>query len=300
MKTKAFLNHLLPGERIFHFDLRSSSVATRQTENEFSFALAAPSVPFSIIHLNRVWGWLLLAFFIFSSPLGRGWGWAVTASAQEAYACYTENNTTLTFYYDTQRSTRTGTTYDLNTGDNAPAWYTDGINANITKVVFNSSFANARPTSTYCWFKEMNNLTTITDLEYLNTSEVTNMGYMFYYCNALTALDLSSFNTANVTDMNNMFYYCSSLTTLDLSSFNTANVTDMKTMFCGSSKLTSLDLTKFNTQNVTNMSEMFLNCSGLTTVITHRKNIMEKLGMKSVSALTIYAVMHGYVDINKI
>ena len=39
---------------------------------------------------------------------------------------------------------------------------------------------------------------------------------------------------------------------------------------------------------------------GLSTVITHRKNIMEKLGMKSVSALTIYAVMHGYVDINKI
>lgn len=39
---------------------------------------------------------------------------------------------------------------------------------------------------------------------------------------------------------------------------------------------------------------------GLATVITHRKNIMDKLGMKSVSALTIYAVTHGYVDINKI
>ena len=38
----------------------------------------------------------------------------------------------------------------------------------------------------------------------------------------------------------------------------------------------------------------------LSTVITHRKNIMDKLGMKSVSALTIYAVMHGFVDINKI
>ena len=38
----------------------------------------------------------------------------------------------------------------------------------------------------------------------------------------------------------------------------------------------------------------------LNTVISHRKNIMDKLGMKSVSALTIYAVMHGYVDINKI
>ena len=39
---------------------------------------------------------------------------------------------------------------------------------------------------------------------------------------------------------------------------------------------------------------------GLSTVVTHRKNIMDKLGMKSVSALTIYAVMHGYVDINNI
>ena len=38
----------------------------------------------------------------------------------------------------------------------------------------------------------------------------------------------------------------------------------------------------------------------LSTVITHRKNIMDKLGLKSVSALTIYAVTHGYVDINKI
>jgi len=38
----------------------------------------------------------------------------------------------------------------------------------------------------------------------------------------------------------------------------------------------------------------------LSTVVTHRKNIMDKLGMKSVSALTIYAVTHGYVDINKI
>ena len=39
---------------------------------------------------------------------------------------------------------------------------------------------------------------------------------------------------------------------------------------------------------------------GLPTVITHRKNIMDKLNIKSVSAMTIYAVMNGYVDINKI
>lgn len=38
----------------------------------------------------------------------------------------------------------------------------------------------------------------------------------------------------------------------------------------------------------------------LSTVVTHRKNIMDKLGIRSVSALTIFAVTHGYVDINKI
>lgn len=38
----------------------------------------------------------------------------------------------------------------------------------------------------------------------------------------------------------------------------------------------------------------------LSTVVTHRRNIMDKLGVKSVSALTIYAVTHGYVDISKI
>lgn len=41
-------------------------------------------------------------------------------------------------------------------------------------------------------------------------------------------------------------------------------------------------------------------CIGLATVITHRKNLMDKLGIRSVGALTIYAVMHGYVDINSI
>lgn len=39
---------------------------------------------------------------------------------------------------------------------------------------------------------------------------------------------------------------------------------------------------------------------GQTTVISHRKNITEKLGIKSVAGLTIYAVMHGYVEADSI
>ena len=64
---------------------------------------------------------------------------ALGASAAEAYACYTPSNTTLTFYYDNYRASRTGTTYDLK---NWPDWYYDGTNANVTKAVITSSFAS--------------------------------------------------------------------------------------------------------------------------------------------------------------
>lgn len=74
---------------------------------------------------------------------------ALGASAQEAYAVYTSDNTTLTFYYDTERGSRPGTTYDLNTGNNDTGWETDGNNNHkVTKVVFDPSFADARPTTT--------------------------------------------------------------------------------------------------------------------------------------------------------
>ena len=58
---------------------------------------------------------------------------ALGMHAAEAYANYTPSNTTLTFYYDNLRSSRTGTTYNLNTGSNSPDWKTDGTNASVTR-----------------------------------------------------------------------------------------------------------------------------------------------------------------------
>ena len=156
---------------------------------------------------------------------------ALGASADLAYACYTPENTTLTFYYDNQRSSRSGTTYDLNTGSNDTGWDTDGTKSNVTKVVFDPSFANARPTTTYDWFYNMKNLESITGMSYLNTSQVTNMALMFARCYKLTSLDLSHFNTSNVTNMADMFDRSTGLTSLDLSGFNTSRVTSMGHMF---------------------------------------------------------------------
>jgi surface protein len=187
---------------------------------------------------------------------------AIGANAQEAYANYTPSNTTLTFYYDNQRNRRTGTTYDLNTGSTQPEWI--AINSSLTKVIFDSSFAGARPTSTYYWFNGTEGLQSITGIEYLNTSEVTNMTYMFANCEHLTSLDVSRFNTAKVTSMNNMFYYCSNLTSLNLASFNTANVKDMRNMFMTCKKLETIYVGGgWSTKNVTMSNNMFKNCTNL-------------------------------------
>ena len=188
-------------------------------------------------------------------------GYLTDINSLMPYACYTPENTTLTFYYDKLRGSRSGTIYDLNTGDDDPSWRTDDTRSKVTKVVFDPSFADARPTSTNEWFFYMKKLKTIEGISYLNTSEVTNMRYMFYACNLLTSLDLSSFNTAKVTDMSFMFYSCSNLASLDMSGFNTSKVSDMSYMFSNCYGLSVLDLSNFDTSKVTDMSYMF---AGLT------------------------------------
>ena len=158
--------------------------------------------------------------------------------------------------------------YKLNSGEYPPAWNTN--QKNISKVVFEASFANARPTNCYAWFQNFTKLKQIEGIENLNTENVTSMRDMFRGCSSLTSLDVTHFNTGNVTSMVKMFSNCFQLAELDVTHFNTANVTSMRDMFRGCSSLTSLDVTHFNTENVTNMSSMFSECIGLISLdVTH-------------------------------
>ncbi len=193
---------------------------------------------------------------------------AIGANAQEAYACYNAEKTTLTFYYDNLRNTRPGTTYDLNTSNDEPGWCYDGTNSYVTKVVFDSSFAGARPTTTYDWFYGMTNLEFFEGMRYLNTSEVTNMAGMFADCSKLTSLYLNHFNTSKVTKMLSMFSNCSRLTSLDLSSFNTSKVTVMNFMFYDCNKLRTIYVgNRWSTDAVTAAqtvsAKMFSFCTNL-------------------------------------
>ena len=195
-----------------------------------------------------------------------------------AYAEFDEGTGTLTFKCGLSKPAGA---YDLNEGDNAPAWIRKDwrMNDHIKNVVFDASFANARPTSCNMWFYNCNNLTKIEGIENLNTVNVKDMSNMFYACSGLTSLDLSKFDTQKVTDMSYMFSGCYKLTLLNLSKFNTQNVTSMNEMFSGCSGLTSLDLSKFDTQNVTGMYGMFSGCSGLTSLDLSNFNTQNVKGM---------------------
>ena len=205
-------------------------------------------------------------------------GISVWAADEEPYVVY--NDGTLTFYCDNQRSSRGGTTYDLNGEQTLPQW--TNLAESITKAVFDPSFSNARPKTTRNWFMDQTNLVDIQGLTYLNTSEVTNMVQMFDDCSSLTNLDLSHFDTRNVTSMQQMFVGCSKLASIDLSQFDTRNVKFMGAMFRDCSSLTNLDISKFNTSNVTRMAAMFMGCSGLTKLDLSNFNTSSVTNMGSM------------------
>ena len=181
------------------------------------------------------------------------------------------------------------------------------------------------PINSISLFDSFTNLTAINFNDNFNTSKVTDMNALFYFCYNLEELDLSSFNTNNVTrmlqmfrmphnsevatpaklkklnidnfnaskvtDMRYMFYYCRSLTELDLSSFNTSNVTTMSGMFFALTNCTSLNISSFNTPKVTSMETMFSSCSSLTDLDLSSFNTSKVTDMRymfqSCSSLTI-------------
>ena len=146
--------------------------------------------------------------------------------------------------------------------------------------------------------------------ENINTSEVTDMGGMFYYCASLTTLDLSKFDTSNVTTftkiMENydgngntmytgMFQECFALTSLNLKGWNTSKVTNMSSMFAACAVLNELDVSHFDTRQVTNMSSMFSSCTALTSLNLKQ---WDTSSITNMSNMFSYCKSLTYLNIN--
>ena len=204
----------------------------------------------------------------------------VESDKKAAQAIWIESNKTLTFFYGKQYSkggtfkngrtiTEVWSGTDLtSTVDNfGTRKYQSTVKDKMTTVVFDPSFADYHLTTGIGMFKNCARLTTIKNIENLNTDKMRNMYSMFHGCSSLTTLDVSKFNTSGVTSqMTNMFNGCSSLKSLDLSNWNTSTVTQMNSMFYGCSELTELTLGIWNTSKVNTMRSMFYGCTNLATL----------------------------------
>ena len=195
------------------------------------------------------------------------------------------DGTTMTLYFDNQKSKRSGTVLphkeDL-----------QEYKATITKCVIDPSFANLKLRTLDWFFSEMGKLETIEGMENLNTDGVASMYAMFNECSSLKSIDLSALKTDNVTDMSYAFTGCSSLTSLDLSGFKTDKVTNMCGMFMRCSSLTSLDVSKFNTDKVTNMGWMFGECEALTS--------LDVSGFNTANVTDMYCMFYNCQNLSSI
>lgn len=177
------------------------------------------------------------------------------------YARLDRETQTLTLYYDKNKQTSDNAIYAK------PLWANYVERKAIQTVVFDESFKHARPKSCDQWFYLFEGLTKIEHLDYLNTSEVENMGSMFSKCTSLETLDLSSFNTEKVTNMFEMFVGSTNLRTINLpKGFIGSNVTDLNGMFSGCASLTELDLSGSNAEKVKDMGNMFNGCVALSNL----------------------------------
>lgn len=198
--------------------------------------------------------------------MNEGEGGGGDDTPKTAFAVFDPSNGVLTFKYE---ASKPDGAYSLNEGRAVPMWVTKHDVA-IQKVIFDDSFAKARPVTCMCWFFGCTNLKNIEGINNLNTTEVTDMGAMFRNCSSLTDLDVSGFDTRKVTTMGTMFAGCSKLSTLDVSGFDTKNVTNMREMFSGCSKLATIYVSdKFVTTNVTEGKSMFNMCKALEGAVSY-------------------------------
>lgn len=176
-------------------------------------------------------------------------------------------------------------TYDfsLEQNESVLAWRSNGtiyISGLGKKVILNPDCSHM--------FEDMSYITTI-DMQYVDTSKVIDMSYMFAYVSRsyynvspLKTVKTYNWDTSKVKNMSYMFAYNENLTSItDTLSWNTQNVTDMSYMFLITDSLTSLSISTWNTGNVTNMAHMF-RISGLTSLNISRWDVSKVENMEGM------------------
>ncbi|GGD02976.1 BspA family leucine-rich repeat surface protein [Enterococcus wangshanyuanii] len=155
-------------------------------------------------------------------------------------------------------------------------WAQEEIRKSIKKIEVTGEVI--LPSNSTGLFDGMSNLEEISGTYFFNTSNVTQMRFMFRNTSNLTSLDVSNWDTSNVVDMFGMFDAVK-VTELNVSNWNTSKVTDMSNMFAGADNLANLDVSNWDMSNVVNTSSMFYNASNLVSLDVSNWNTSKVITM---------------------
>lgn len=137
-------------------------------------------------------------------------------------------------------------------------WKKGGANLDLRRIKFTGKLV--LPANCNRLFMPLTAVISISGMNNLYTSNVTDMSYMFGDFSLVSNLDVSHFDTSKVTNMSGMFSENKTLRNLDLSSFDTSKVTDMSSMFFNTYDVKNINLQNLDTSNVLNMNDMFYGC----------------------------------------
>ena len=166
---------------------------------------------------------------------------------------------------------------------------------NISSIDF-SNFNSSDVTDMSYMFSECELLKEIKGLNKLKTDKVVSMKGMFKNCLELEYLDISEFNTSNVTDVSEMFSSCIKLKEIEgINNFKSNKVTNMFGMFIFCREIEYLDLSSFNTSNVTDMGFLFAGCNKLRTIFGIEKFNTNKVG--NMQAMFLECSLINYLDL---
>lgn len=124
------------------------------------------------------------------------------------------------------------------------------------------------PTNMSGWFMYLNNLTTenFQHIENIDTSECTNINYLFNYDSGFTSLDLNAWKFPKLQNASSVFSRCRGLTSLDISEWELPDVRQITGMFSECVKLESIDISNFKPQRLTYLGGLFSSCTNLKQV----------------------------------
>lgn len=236
----------------------------------------------------------------------------------DSFAIYSSDDNSLNFYNragipnvgDTfnGRSVTAIWTGISNMGESHP-WTTS-----YASLVTNVDFVDKiQPDSTYSWFKNMTNLTSVSHTENLDVSRVERMESMFDSCSNLETIDVTNWDISNVWDFDRMFLLCTKLKTIvglntwnnsidvsldrfigdcevltnvDLSGFN-GNATDLTRTFSGAIMLETIDVSNLHTTGCIDFERTFSNCQSITELNIQHFDTSSAVNMSGMFAQTL-------------